>query len=256
MISSYLKVIPTILLILFSWANAEELPPGKMLLPKSALAEYEAKIDHARLIKDKSKNVLKMGESVYELNCQSCHGRPGFEGSVPNSLKFWEGKFQHGSDPYTMYNTLTRGWRLMVPQVTLTPREKYAVIHYIREQFINRKNPEQYFNVDQKYLNELPKGEELGPVPIKRTPWKDMDYGSFLMGSFEIADAQDRAKPSESVGPSNNLAYKAIAIRLDQGKGGVSAGNTWVAFEHDTLRVAGVWEGEGFIDWHGINFDG
>lgn len=256
MISSYLKVIPTILLILFSWGNAEELPPGKMLLPKSALAEYEAKIDHARLIKDKSKNVLKMGESVYELNCQSCHGRPGFEGSVPNSLKFWEGKFQHGSDPYTMYNTLTRGWRLMVPQVTLTPREKYAVIHYIREQFINRKNPEQYFNVDQKYLNELPKGEELGPVPIKRTPWKDMDYGSFLMGSFEIADAQDRAKPSESVGPSNNLAYKAIAIRLDQGKGGVSAGNTWVAFEHDTLRVAGVWEGEGFIDWHGINFDG
>ena len=83
-----------------------------------------------------------------------------------------------------------------------------------------------------------------------------MDYGSFLMGSFEIADAQDRAKPSESVGSSNNLAYKAIAIRLDQGKGGVSAGNTWVAFEHDTLRIAGVWKGEGFIDWHGINFDG
>ena len=254
--SSVFKFTTSILLILFSNGKAKELPPGKMLLPESALPEYEAKIDHARLIKDRSRNVFKLGESVYELNCQSCHGRPGFEGSVPNSLKFWEGKFQHGSDPYTMYNTLTRGWRLMVPQVMLTPREKYAVIHYIREQFINRKNPEQYFNVDQKYLNELPKGEELGPVPIKRTPWKDMDYGSFLMGSFEIADSQDRAKPTESVGQNNNLAYKAIAIRMDQGKGGVSAGNKWVAFEHDTLRIAGIWDGEGFIDWHGINFDG
>jgi cytochrome c5 len=139
--SSVFKFTTSILLILFSNGKAKELPPGKMLLPESALPEYEAKIDHARLIKDRSRNVFKLGESVYELNCQSCHGRPGFEGSVPNSLKFWEGKFQHGSDPYTMYNTLTRGWRLMVPQVMLTPREKYAVIHYIREQFINKKNP-------------------------------------------------------------------------------------------------------------------
>ena len=84
--NSYLKVIPTLLFIFFSNGKAEELPPGKMLLPKSALPTYEAKIDHARLIKDKSKNVIKMGESVYELNCQSCHGRPGFEGSVP--IKF------------------------------------------------------------------------------------------------------------------------------------------------------------------------
>ena len=254
--SSYLKILPFILLLTFSQVVAEELPPGKMLLPESALPEYEAKIDHARLIKDKSRNVLKMGEAVYELNCQSCHGRPGFEGSVPNSLKFWEGEFQHGSDPHTMYNTLTRGWRLMIPQVMLTPREKYAVIHYIREEFIKKNNSGQYFNVAQKYLNTLPKGEDLGPIPVERVPWKDMDYGSFLMGSFEIADDQDRAKPSESVGITNNLAYKAIAIRLDQGNGGVSKGTEWVAFEHDTLRIAGIWKGEGFIDWRGINFDG
>ncbi len=254
--SSYFKFLPVLLLILFSYVNAGELPPGKMLLPESALPEYEAKINHAQLIKDKSKNVLKMGESVYELNCQSCHGRPGFEGSIPNSLKFWEGKFQHGSDPHTMYKTLTRGWRLMVPQVMLTPREKYAVVHYVRETLIKESNSEQYFNVDQKYLNSLPSGRELGPTPVKRLPWKDMDYGRFLMGSFEIADSQDRAKPSESVGTGNNLPYKAIAIRLDQGDGGVSQGREWVAFEHDTLRIAGIWKGEGFIDWRGINFDG
>ena len=66
--NSYLKVIPTLLFIFFSNGKAEELPPGKMLLPKSALAEYEAKIDHARLIKDKSKKIFKIGDSDYSLN--------------------------------------------------------------------------------------------------------------------------------------------------------------------------------------------
>ena len=27
-------------------------------------------------------------------------------------------------------------------------------------------------------------------------------------------------------------------------------------FDHDTLRVAAAWSGEGFIDWNGINFNG
>ena len=35
----------------------------------------------------------------------------------------------------------------------------------------------------------------------------------------------------------------------------VAAGH-WMLFDHDTLRVAAVWSGEGFIDWNGINFNG
>ena len=27
-------------------------------------------------------------------------------------------------------------------------------------------------------------------------------------------------------------------------------------FDHDTMRMAAAWEGEGFIDWNGINFNG
>ncbi len=27
-------------------------------------------------------------------------------------------------------------------------------------------------------------------------------------------------------------------------------------FDHDTMRVAAAWSGEGFIDWNGINFNG
>ena len=50
----------------------------------------------------------------------------------------------------------------------------------------------------------------------------------------------------------NNFAYKGIAVRLDKGPGGVSKGNSWIIFDHDVMRVAGGWTGEGFIDWEGI----
>ena len=250
-----MQIITALLFVPF-FIYAQDLPPGQMLLPEEALPEYEAKIDHARLIQDSSKEVLKLGKSVYRQNCVSCHGSPSVPGSVPNALKFWAGQFQHGKDPYTMYLTLTRGWRMMAPQAMLKPREKYAVIHYIRAAYLKKQNPSQYTQVTKEYLSGLPKGRDLGPAPEKRKLWEEMNYGDFMMGTFEIADAQEQKVRHEHVGPANNLAYKGIAVRLDQGTGGVSKGNLWSAFEHDTLRVAGVWQGSGFIDWQGINFDG
>ena len=52
-----------------------------------------------------------------------------------------------------------------------------------------------------------------------------------------------------------DIAQKAIAIRLDEGPGGVARGSRWVVFEHDTLRMAAVWSGS-FLDWNGIQFNG
>ena len=238
------------------------LPPGTMLLPESALPAFEKEVDHARLIKEVDKGVLKMGRQVYQQVCHNCHGDLNMPGSIPNSLRFAEGRFQHGHDPYTMYQTLTRGWRLMVPQPQLVPREKYAVIHYIRDEYLKGRNNEQHFKITDDYLAKLPKGDSLGPDPVKREPWRDMDYGPFLIGTFEITDEKRRknprpkGKPADFVPDDANIAYKGIAVRLDAGAGGISQGNTWLAFEHDTMRVAGAWSGKGFIDWHGINFDG
>lgn len=238
------------------------LPPGSMLLPESALPDYESGIDHALLIQQNDKDVIKLGQEVYQQVCHNCHGDINLPGSIPNSLRFAEGEFQHGSDPYTMYQTITRGWRLMVPQMQLVPQEKYAVVHYIREHFLKTHNQDQHFDVTDAYLESIPKGIDLGPDPVKREPWKDMDYGRFLMGTFELASAEDQeslwpeGSKADYVSPGANIAYKAIATRLDAGPGGVSAGKQWAAFEHDTLRVAGVWKGDGFIDWHGINLNG
>ena len=247
-----------------SFATAQDagLPPGAPLLPESALPDYEKTIDHAGLVRGWNKASLARGEKIYQLVCHACHGDLNLPGSIPNALRFAEGKFSHGADPYTMYQTVTRGWRLMAPQVQLVPREKYDVIHYIRETFLRGNNPSQFVPVTESFLAGLPKGNSTGPAPVKREPWREMDYGPFLIGTFELADAARRAAAAklpadalDTIAPGSNLAYKGIAVRLDSGSGGIAAGRAWIVFEHDTLRVAGAWTGEGFIDWEGINFN-
>ena len=79
--------------------------------------------------------------------------------------------------------------------------------------------------------------------------WVGLDYGPNLIATFEIGGV-GKTKPDA------NFAYKGIAIRLDAGPGGVSRGNVWMMFDHDTMRLAAAWSGPGFINWRGINFDG
>ena len=251
-----MKTIATFLTAaLISQLNAQ------MLLPESSLPEYEQDIDHARLIKNQSHGVRKRGEKVYQNLCMNCHGDLKNVGSIPTSLRFAEGKFQHGSDPHTMYQTITRGWRTMPPQPQLTPRDKYAAIHYIRSHYLTKHNPSQLFKVTADYLDKLPKGKGMGPEPAANDapePWTAMNYGDFLINTYEIATEQDREKAGrgDEIAPDANIAYKGIALRLDPGEGGVSKGKAWSLFEHDSMRVAGVWQGDGFIDWKGVHFDG
>ena len=56
-----MRIILT-LLFLPLFIYAQDLAPSQMLLPKEALPEYEAKIDHARLIQDTSREALKTGQ--------------------------------------------------------------------------------------------------------------------------------------------------------------------------------------------------
>jgi hypothetical protein len=143
-----------------------------------------------------------------------------------------------------MYQTITRGFGLMTPQRQLVPQQKYDVIHFIREAYLKSHNPTQYVPVDQVYLASLPEGDTLGPEPTLLEPWREMDYGPNLMGTFEVGE------------DGSNIAYKGQAIRLDPGFGGVARGQQFILYEQDTMRVAATWSGAGFIDYHGINFDG
>ena len=228
-------------------ARSLQPPPGMITFK---IPEYEAHVDHAQLISNLDNDALKRGQKIYNRLCINCHGDHDRPGSLPTALRFAEGKFRNGGDPHTMYRTLTHGFGLMVPQTWMVPRQKYDVIHYIRETYVKPRNESQYVAVNNTYLSSLPKGDTLGPDPVEYAPWSDMNYGPAMVNTFEIGSN------------GRNFAYKGIATRLDAGPGGVSKGNKWMIFDHDTLRIAAAWtrpadaRGNNFINWQGIHFDG
>lgn len=235
--------------------RALELKPDATLIAALPLPEYEAKVDHAGLIRDWNSQSLKRGEAIYLRVCANCHGTHEMAGTLPTALRFVEGKFKNGSDPLAMYQTLTRGFGFMVPQMWMVPKQKYDVIHYLRETYLKSRNASQYVAVNDQYLARLPRGDTFGPEPSNIEPWVVMDYGPRLINSYEIPRIASSLE-SRSSRDLPNIAYKGIAVRLDAGAGGVSRGHEWSIFDHDTLRQAGVWNGSGFIDWNGIHFNG
>ena len=81
-----------------------------------------------------------------------------------------------------------------------------------------------------------------GAQELTGDPWSDMDYGPFKVHSYIVE-------------PGNN-ANKGIAIRVDEGAGGVAKGTEFLLFDTDTLRWAAGWTGPGLMDWNSINYNG
>ena len=241
---------------------------GRFILSDLDLPGYEKDLDHKGFmlaIDDHFDESMTRGEVIYKNNCLSCHGTPVEPGTIPSARKFWAESFKYGHDSYAIYQTITKGFGSMPPQMHLTPVEKYDVIHYIQQNFIAKNPSLTLAKWDEKYLSSLPKGESKGPLPKVYKPWAEMDYGNFLINTYELVGlgAAPRPRSGGPVSPlpdenfgNANFAYKGIAIRLDPGKGGVAAGKAWMMFDHDVLRVAGAWTGEGFIDWEAILFNG
>ena len=229
-------------------SRAKELQPAAALIAFQ-IPDYESRVDHAGLIRTLDDAAYDRGEAIYNRLCVNCHGTIEQPGSLPTALRFAEGKFRNGSTPFSMYQTLTHGFGLMVPQTWMVPRQKYDVIHYVREALVKERNPTQYSLVTGDWLASLPKGDTFGPDPVEWTPWSDMDYGPWMFNTVEVGR------------DASNIAYKGLAVRLDPGPGGVSRGNHWMLFDHDTMRVAAGWSHQQgaksrFIDWQGIHFDG
>ncbi len=205
-----------------------------------------AEADHPRMVSAWDHNSLERGARIYNGLCITCHGNDTIEGTLPTAMRFHEGEFKNGKDPLSLYNTLTKGFNQMMPQPWMTPQQKWDVIHYIRETLVKPHNPSQYTEADAASIASLPRGLGLGPeVTVAfgqgEPKWKQMDYGPVQFWTIQVAPG--------------NIAYKGIAVRLDEGPGGVAAGNKWALYDHDLMRVAAVWQGDGYIDWKGIAFD-
>ncbi len=224
--------------------RARELEPPAWAVAEAPLPAYESEIDHAGLIRDLDDESFKRGRAIFERLCINCHGTAERPGSLPTSRRFAAEPLKNGADPYSLYRTLTHGFGQMDPQTWMVPKQKYDVIHYLREGYFKKFNTTQYVNVTDAYLASLPEGTTRGPEPTSVEPWVTMDYGPFLTAAYEVGD------------DGSNFAYKGVAVRLDPGPGGVSRGRCWMVFDHDTMRVAAAWSGSGFIDWKSIHFDG
>ena len=172
------------------------------ILPENALKPYERSIDHAGIIVNLDRKSFSSGERIYNSNCINCHGGPDIEGSLPLSTKFWNQPFKSGGDPYTMYQTITRGVGQMVPILTLTPKEKYSVINYIRQEFVREGNEEEFYDITTAYLAGLPEGSSRGPEPAPYNPWSDQDYGNFFMNTIELVDAETGPERYHSPAPT------------------------------------------------------
>jgi hypothetical protein len=256
-----IKVFYVFAVLVFLMFNCTTNQKISYILSVKDLPDTEKGLDHAGFIKDFNDDALVRGERVYHSSCINCHGDRDNEGSIPMSLKFWEEPFKAGNDAYAMYKTITQGYGSMPPQVVLSPQEKYDVIHYIQKELVSKNKSVVLPEITNEYLSKLPKGKSRGPAVKPYQPWADMDYGNFFMNTYELVDEKTGIPRYHSPGPSpfkdedyskNNFAYKGIAIRLDKGVGGVSKGKAFMVFDHDLMRVAGGYLGQGFIDWNAI----
>jgi len=233
------------------YATTISIPETPGLVIKKAWMQPLKVSDHKDIISKWDKDAFNRGKQIYQQLCVTCHGTPEKEGSIPIALKFHEGNFKNGKDPYRMWQTINKGYGMMMPMPQYSTRQKYDVIHYIREEFLAKHNKGELTKVDDDYLNSLPRGiSGIEEKESKKTPppYEMMDFGNHLFWTYQIEP-----------GPLNedvNIAQKGLAIRLDDGLGGISKGKAWAVYDHDTMRLAAIYTGDKFVDWRGIAFDG
>jgi hypothetical protein len=127
----------------------------KLVLAQPAKVEPNS-VDHEGILNAWGPESFAKGEMIYANLCVNCHGGDGKTPTLPVARAFGTGELKFGTDPYAMFQTLTKGNGLMGPQTWMTPEERYGVIHYVREKFMKPMNPK-YELVTKKYLAGLPK---------------------------------------------------------------------------------------------------
>ena len=173
-------------------------------------------VDHAGILQSLDKQDFEAGKSIYMNLCANCHGSDGITPPLPTARAFGKGELKFGSDPYSMFLTLTDGNGLMGPQTWMTPKERYAVIHYIRETFM-RPMRDDFNEIDNGYLENLPTVN----VSVSEDEKTERDFGPAL--------ASQLGRETSSV----------LSIKIDP--------ETTISYDLHSMDQAGIWKG-GFLD--------
>ncbi|MED5418944.1 MAG: cytochrome c [Verrucomicrobiota bacterium] len=113
-------------------------------------------IDHEETIRALRDGEAKAGRALYALHCASCHGKEGDLAVNPLARRFAVDELKFGSDPYSLWKTISYGNGLMFRwDAVLSPKERYEVVHHLREEIIRERNPGQYFEPDEAYYEGL-----------------------------------------------------------------------------------------------------
>ncbi|MGO8701009.1 MAG: DUF6797 domain-containing protein [Limisphaerales bacterium] len=178
-------------------------------------------VDHAGIISRWDEQSLRRGRGLFQIACAPCHGTNGVQTLNPQARPFAVERFLNGSDPYSMFKTITRGFKNMPSQTWMTPEQRYEVIQFIRETFVRKLNPTQYSRVDQAYLDSLPR----------------FDPGLARSAAGSIVRSCDFGPVLESQLGTNFSDVLTFRLRND-----VS-----LAYDLHRMRLAGAWQG-GFLD--------
>jgi mono/diheme cytochrome c family protein len=187
--------------------------------PKFAMpSKGAAGPDHAALIADRSPEVLDRGEIVYGKNCASCHGPTG--DSNPNNIKPEPRHFRTegmknplGDGPYAWYKVLTDGYGAAMPAFrSLTPADRYAVTHFIRERWIKPANAPFYVENDKdEVAKQIPAAGSAGASEAKVDLAKIVPPPA-VYGVMARAAAGDSAARSATVAWLKTLTASADAL--------------------------------------------
>ncbi|WP_339730522.1 DUF6797 domain-containing protein [uncultured Gimesia sp.] len=173
-------------------------------------------LDHAGILQRMNQRDFESGKRIFHGLCKNCHGADGNTPSLPTARAFGSQPLKFGADPYRMFLTLSKGNGLMGPMQHLSPKERYQVVHYIREAFMKQRNPA-YAAVTEEYRKSLPKGTKSGEFDLN----VERDFGPALASQL------------------GRITTSALTVKLDEA--------TTISYDLHTLNQAGIWQG-GFLD--------
>ena len=113
-----------------------------------------------------------------------------------------------------MFQTLDKGFGQMIPQPQYSIKDKYALIHYIRESLVKKNNPSNTSKSTRNISLATPSfrasRETVIELPASGSkPYQKMDFGTALFWTYQVNKGRSPA--------DWNIAQKGIAVRLDKG---------------------------------------